>query len=206
MKVSNGQVLAILGRNGSGKSTLLNSITNHPITSYNGEVKLESPIFMGFQKPVEIPELNTVALLLHLQFLSTGEKISASEFYQLHRGAIKELDLTEDMLNRPLNTQVSGGENKRIELLQMTVLQPKTVLLDEVDTGLDLDSQILIGNYLMSYIKIHKPAVVIVTHNLGFLNYFNVTKAVVLRDGVIIKEGTKSLIKEIENSGFDKLC
>lgn len=205
LTIKDGQVLAVLGRNGTGKSTLLNAITKHPSTSYEGIVSLTDPVFMGFQKPVEIPELTTIQLLQYLQFLATGEQLSENEFFALHRGAMNELELTADMLSRPLNSEVSGGENKRIELLQMTVLQPKTLLLDEIDTGLDLDSQILIGTYLASFIKIYKPCVVIVTHNMKFLSYFNVSKAVVLADGSIAHEGGKPLIKEIDEKGFAKL-
>lgn len=205
LQVKPGQVLAVLGRNGTGKSTLLNSITSHPVTTYEGAVDMFTPVFMGFQKPVEVPEITTIALLQYLQFLATGEQLTEQEFYQLHRGAMNELELTPDMLIRPLNTEVSGGENKRIELLQMTVLQPKTLLLDEVDTGLDLDSQILIGKYISEYVKTFKPAVIIVTHNMKFLKYFKVSKAIVLAEGRISHIGGAPLIKQIEEYGFSSL-
>jgi Fe-S cluster assembly ATP-binding protein len=118
---------------------------------------------------------------------------------------MKELDLTSDLLTRPLNSEVSGGENKRIELLQMAVINPKTLLLDEVDTGLDLDNQILIGNFLAKYIKVHAPAVIIVTHNMKFLSYFNCNHVVVLADGQVTCTGGKPLIKKIETKGFNGL-
>lgn len=202
LKLKGGQTYAVLGRNGSGKSTLLNSITNHPDTAYEGTVKLENPVFMGFQKPIEVPEIQTINLLIHLDFLSSNKRITAAEFYTKYAETLKELQLSSNMLERPLNIQVSGGENKRIEMLQMAVIQPKTLLLDEIDTGLDLDAQIMIGNFIANYIKEHKPATIVVTHNMGFLKYFNVTKAIVLLEGKIVAEGTSALIKQIEEKGF----
>lgn len=205
LKIKSGQTYAVLGRNGSGKSTLLNAITNHPNMTYIGTAQLEKPIFMGFQKPIEIPEIKTINLLLHLYFLRTGKRIIADEFYSEYAKEITQLQLSSDILERPLNTQVSGGENKRIEMLQMLVEQPKTILLDEIDTGLDLDAQILIGSIVQAYIKTHKPTVIVVTHNMGFLKYFYVTKAIVLAEGKIIAEGKSELIRQIEQKGFSSL-
>lgn len=197
-----GQTIAVLGRNGSGKSTLLNSITNHPATSYTGDVKLQQPVFLGFQKPVEIPELITINLLTYLHQVRTTEQITKEQFYHQYKDVLTELDLDYAMLERPLNTQVSGGENKRIEMLQMYVLQPKTLLLDEIDTGLDLDAQIQVGLFIQKYIKEFKPTVMVVTHNMSFLKYFPAVKAIVLAEGKIIKEGKSELIRQIEQKGF----
>jgi len=205
MQVKPGQVYAILGKNGSGKSTLLNSITQHPATSYTGKVQLETPIFLGFQKPVEVPELLTMNLLIHLENLSSGQHFIAEELIAKYQNLIDKLELTQEMLSRPLNTQVSGGENKRIEVLQMYIIKPKVLLLDEIDTGLDLDAQILIGSIIRDYIKKYKPATIVVTHNMGFLKYFPVTKTMVLSEGKVIAEGTSALIKQIESKGFSSL-
>jgi Fe-S cluster assembly ATP-binding protein len=200
-----GQTIAILGRNGSGKSTLLNAITNHPVTSYTGTVKLENPVFLGFQKPIEIPELLTINLLVYLHKVRTGVANTIEQFYEIYEDILKELSLDAGMLEKPLNTQVSGGENKRIEMLQMFVLQPKTLLLDEIDTGLDLDAQIQIGKFIQKYIKQFKPTVLVVTHNMSFLKYFSITKAIVLADGKIVAEGKSELIRRIEQKGFAAL-
>ena len=205
LSVKDGQVLALLGKNGTGKSTLLNAITNHPEVSFTGIKELSEPVFMGFQKPVEVPEVTTIDLLCYLHFVSTQVQIDKEQFYSEYKDTLAELEIDSSMLERPLNTQLSGGENKRVELLQMTVVKPKTVLLDEIDTGLDLDAQIQVGNYLAKYVLKHKPAVIIVTHNMKFLNYFKITKAIVLTDGKISHIGNKSLIKQIEEKGFAKL-
>jgi Fe-S cluster assembly ATP-binding protein len=205
LKVLNGQVLAVLGRNGTGKSTLLNALTKHPAVTYTGAARMDAPVFMGFQKPVEVPEITTIELLLHLHLTATGEPVDSAQFYTLYSDTMTTLELDTGLLERPLNTGVSGGENKRIELLQMTVLKPKTLLLDEVDTGLDLDSQILIGNYLAGYIKKHKPAVVVVSHNMKFLSYFKCNQVVILADGHISQTGDKLLIKTIDRYGFSGL-
>lgn len=202
MIVKPGQTYALLGKNGSGKSTLLNAITGHPDTSYDGKVDMDEPIFMGFQKPTEVPEILAINLLIHLHFLRTTEKLTKEQFYERYFDTIKALQLSGEMLERPLNVQISGGEAKRTELLQLLVIQPKTLLLDEIDTGLDLDAQILIGSVLKNYIRQFKPVVVVVTHNMSFLKYFKVTKAVVLGQGEVLCVGSSELIKQIEKEGF----
>lgn len=166
---------------------------------------MENPIFLGFQKPVEVPELLTITLLVHLHQVRTGVANTASQFYEIYEDILKELSLDAGMLEKPLNTQVSGGENKRIEMLQMFVVQPKTLLIDEIDTGLDLDAQIQIGKFIQRYIKQFKPAVLVVTHNMSFLRYFTVTKAIVLADGKIVAEGKSELIRQIEQKGFSSI-
>lgn len=200
-----GKVVALLGRNGSGKSTLINAITNHPNLKVEGEVVLEEPVFVGFQKPVEVPEIRYIDLLLFLDRKYGQNSDTVDMFCLNYTEQITALQLTRDMLERPLNTDVSGGENKRIEILQMLVMKPRTLLLDEIDTGLDLDALILIGKMLGDYIRVHKPTVIIVTHNINFLKHFPIDWVIVLRDGKSFIEGKKPLLDKIEKLGFNAL-
>lgn len=187
----------MLGPNGSGKSTLIGVLSQNPIVKADGEMEVDAPLFVGFQKPVEIPELTTMKLLLYLSQLTTPQ-----EFIEKYAGVLTALDLSEDMLDRKLNIGLSGGENKRVELLQMYVINPKVLLLDEIDTGLDIDALIKMGNFLQGWIEEHKPTVIVATHNLQFLHYFGVTKVIILKDGAIALQGDKSLIKKLERQGF----
>jgi len=203
--IPNGKVVAILGKNGSGKSTLINAITGHPSYEFNGTATYHSPIFVGFQKPVEIPEMTALSLLLHLDKLSHPNDYceTLETFTKRYENAIQALNITNDMLTGPLNRNISGGENKRLELLQMLVIKPQTILLDEIDTGLDLDSIILLAKLIKSYIDDHKPTVVIVTHNLIFLKQFDIHAVYILDNGRIATKGKSSLIKKLEMNGFD---
>jgi Fe-S cluster assembly ATP-binding protein len=182
---------------------LVNAITNHPGLKVDGTIDdLLTPLFLGFQKPVEIPEILTGDFLLYLdnQF---GHKSESLDEFILHYGdVLKRLHITESMFSRPLNRDVSGGENKRLELLQMYIIQPKFIMLDEIDTGLDLDMLVQLGGFLKDYIEEHNPIVLVVTHNLSFLKYFPVKRVIVLNAGEIIADKGPALIKELEAKGF----
>lgn len=195
--------MALLGRNGSGKSTLVNTITNHPELKWEGTIiGIPKPLFLGFQKPVEIPEIITIKLMLHLDQQYGLKCATINEFIVEYDEVLTELAITRDMLEQPLNKNVSGGENKRLELLQMYIVKPKLLLLDEIDTGIDLDMLITIGKFIKQFIEKYKPTVIIVTHNLSFLQYFKVDKVVVLDKGIVIAERKKDLIEELSTKGF----
>lgn len=198
-----GKVTALLGRNGSGKSTLLNAITKHPDLTYDIDIdEVPKPMFLGFQKPVEIPELTTIQLLMYLDHEFGYKSNTGEEFITNYYDILQYLDITEDMLTGPLNKNVSGGENKRLELLQMYIIKPKLVLLDEIDTGLDLDMLIKMGNFIKDYIQSNNPTVVIITHNLSFLKYFKIHRVIVLDKGEVLADKSATLIKELESKGF----
>lgn len=163
---------------------------------------MPQPYFLGFQKPVEIPELVTQDLLLYLDDKYGMKSATVEEFTNNYKDVLTTLDVTPEMLNKPLNRDLSGGENKRLELLQMYVMKPKLVLLDEIDTGLDIDMLISIGTFLDEYIVKYKPTVVIVTHNLAFLKYFHVKHVVVLDAGRIVADTDGSVITALESKGF----
>lgn len=208
LDVKQGGCVAILGPNGSGKSTLLASITNSPVFKLTGTVQLGQPYFLGFQKPVEIPEITTIDLLVHLAQQHDARVIgifTPEAFYKLYAEAMNALQLTPEMLERPLNTNLSGGENKRTELLQMVVINPQLIMFDEIDTGLDIDAIILLGTFIESWKMLHKATFVVVTHNLEFLKYFQPKKIIVLKDGTISAQGDKSLLNKLKTSGFNSL-
>src|SRR5688572_7792275 len=169
LKVKQGTVTVVLGRNGSGKSTLINAITAHPDYKLEGDVGMQEPIFVGFQRPVEIPELLTERFLIYLDNQFGLKSETPEELWHNYKDLFNRLEIAEEMLKQPLNRNLSGGENKRLELVQMAIIKPKTVLLDEIDTGLDLDMLVTIGDFLSDYHKQYKPTMLVVTHNLTFL-------------------------------------
>lgn len=205
ISVRQGGCLAVLGPNGSGKSTLLSTITDSPAFSREGTVSLASPYFLGFQKPVEVPEIRTIDLLLYLDN-TYGQKLADSnQFYSFYQPVLSALQLTPEMLERPLNIGLSGGENKRTELLQMYVINPQLVMFDEIDTGLDIDAIIAVGKFIQTWKQEHNATFVVVTHNLEFLKYFEPRKIVVLKGGTIDAQGDKSLLNKLKAHGFSGL-
>lgn len=207
ISVKQGGCLAILGPNGSGKSTLLASITDSPVFKMIGTAQLAQPYFLGFQKPVEVPEIRTIDLLMYLsQTYSAVAKCTTPEgFYSSYGDLMQALQLAPEMLERPVNIGLSGGENKRTELLQMAVMCPHLVMFDEIDTGLDIDAIVLLGNFIKQWKEARKVTFVVVTHNLEFLKYFEPKKVIVLKDGTISVQGDRSLLGKIKASGFNKL-
>lgn len=166
---------------------------------------MDEPVFVGFQKPVELPELNTGIFLLHLDNTFGLHSQTVDELIGNYQVMFDKLGITKAILSQPLNKNVSGGENKRLEIAQMIIIRPKTILLDEIDTGLDLDILVIIGELIAAYHKEYNPTMAIVTHNLMFLKYFPVHEVVILEQGEIVRRGTKSLITELAKSGFTKL-
>jgi Fe-S cluster assembly ATPase SufC len=115
---------------------------------------------------------------------------------------MKALRINRDMLEGKLNMELSGGENKRMELLQMYVAEPKSLFLDEIDTGLDIDSIAEMGKFIQSWLQNHKPTTIVITHNFQFLQYFDITNVIVLKDGGIASVGNKTLLKQLHKDGF----
>ena len=218
-----GEVHAIMGPNGSGKSTLaavLAGREGYTITagsvSFRGldllaldpEERAREGVFLAFQYPVEIPGVNSTyflkAALNEIRKHKGESELDAIEFLALVKDKIKLLDLNEDLLKRSVNEGFSGGEKKRAEIFQMAVLEPKLAILDETDSGLDIDALKVVSNGVN---KLKRPdnAQLVITHYQRLLNYIVPDFVHVLWDGRIVKSGGKELALELEEKGYDWL-
>ena len=223
LEVKAGETHAIMGPNGSGKSTLAQVLAGHEdyevtegSVEYLGKDLLDMDVderacegvFLAFQYPVELPGVNNTYFLksaLNAQRKYRDEpEIDAMEFMELIGDKIKLLNLKESLLKRPVNEGFSGGEKKRNEIFQMAVLEPKLALLDETDSGLDIDALRVVANGVNA-MRSDENATIVVTHYQRLLNYIVPDFVHVLVDGKIINSGDKSLALELEEKGYDKI-
>ena len=220
LRVSAGEVHAIMGPNGSGKSTLaavLAGRDGYVVTAgsvrYQGRDLLAIPaderaregVFLAFQYPVEIPGVNNTYFLraaVNAGRRHRGEsELDAGQFLRLVRTKLKLLDIGDDLLQRPVNVGFSGGEKKRNEIFQMAMLEPKLAILDETDSGLDIDALRTVAKGV-NELRAPDRAIVMITHYQRLLDYVEPDHVHVLQDGRIIQSGDKSLAVELERRGY----
>ena len=221
LSINKGEIHAIMGPNGSGKSTLAKILSGHPAyettggtVTFEGKDLLEmdaeersiSGIFMGFQYPVEVPGVNNAEFLRmahNARRVSVGEEeIDPLDFDELLSEKMKTLGMEKKYKERNLNDGFSGGEKKKNEILQMAILEPKLSILDETDSGLDIDALRIVAEGV-NKLRSENNALILITHYQRLLDYIKPDFVHVLSKGKIIKSGDKSLALELESQGYD---
>ncbi len=227
LKINAGEVHAVMGPNGSGKSTLAKVIAGHPdyevtegeifyevnfkkinVLELEPEARAQEGIFLAFQYPVEIPGVSMSAFL-RASFNALcrhqgAEEMDPLDFDVFLRKKMKLLEMDEKFINRPVNVDFSGGEKKRNEIMQMAILNPRFAVLDETDSGLDIDSMRIVADGV-NKIKNRNNAMLVITHYQRLLNYIIPDFVHILMDGKIVKSSGKELALEVEGKGYDWL-
>ena len=221
LKLKEGKVYVIMGPNGSGKSTLANILMGNPtykidsgeiilkdqdISNMKADERAKLGMFLSFQYPQEISGV-TLSNFLRTAYNSLKEKkISILEFRKLLKEKAEQLGVNEDFLARYLNEGFSGGEKKKSEILQLLVLNPKLAILDETDSGLDIDALKTIASGIKAFASSSPDkTIIIITHYKRILDYLDIDRVFIMKDGLIVKSGGKDLVDEIDSNGYDKI-
>lgn len=219
IKIDSGETHVLMGPNGAGKSSLGNSLMGNPIYRINSgkilfkdkDITQESPdkrakdgMFMSFQSPLEVPGISLEAFIRSSIQQKTGERVKLFHFQKELNAKMELLDMNPDYAKRDLNVGFSGGERKKSEILQLLMLKPDFAILDETDSGLDVDAVRVVSKGIEEYKKSVGGSLLIITHNARILESLNVDKTHILVGGTIVHTGDGSLIEEINKEGFEK--
>lgn len=220
LQINSGEIHVIMGPNGTGKSTLAKVIMgdhNYKIISgtitFDGQVvndlsvskRAQLGIFLGMQAPLEIEGVTNADFLRNVLSNRQGTKFKLYEFIKEIEATADLLKMDKNMIHRGINLGFSGGEKKKNEILQMYMLKPSLVILDEIDSGLDVDSLKIVGDNVTKYYQDKKPGILLITHYQRLLDYIKPDFIHIVVDGTIVKSGNFDLVKEIEQDGYDKI-
>jgi len=220
LTIHEGEIHAIMGPNGNGKSTLLKAIMGHPryevtqgTVQFLGEDLLALPVderarlglFLGMQYPQEVPGVTNADFMRSALNAKRETPIGMFEFVKSMEGNIQRLKMREDLAHRFLNEGFSGGEKKRNEILQLLMLQPKLAMLDEIDSGLDIDALSLVAEVLKEEMETRPFTMLVVSHYERFFELMKPTHTHIMIDGQIVKEGGAELVNKIDREGYDWL-
>lgn len=217
LNIEDGEIRVLMGPNGTGKSTICKVLMKHPdYEIIQGEIKYNNQILndlnttdigrLGFfllgQNPTEIEGITNAELLRSVIGEITGKKVDIFAFQKKLTETCELVGLPKEFMHRDINFNMSGGEKKKNELLHLFMLEPKVIILDEIDSGLDIDALKIVGKLLRKYYDLYKPTILIVTHHADILKYFENYKVAIMDKGKIIKSGGKELVDQIEKTGF----
>ncbi len=219
LQINPGETHVLMGPNGAGKSTLGNALMGNPVYTLNEgkiffdgkelteektDVRAKTGLFLSFQNPLEVPGISLETFIRSAIQQKTGERVKLFQFQKELQSNMKLLNMDESYARRDLNVGFSGGERKKSEILQLLMLKPKLAILDETDSGLDVDAVRTVSKGIEEYQKNMNGALLIITHSTRILESLHVDYTHILVKGSIIKTGDASLVQQINENGFDQ--